>query len=123
MEHYSWFLRQSRYRNYMLREATAIIVAVYCCLILAALLSVGSDNSQNWNDFLARQQHPGWLAWHVFSLGFLIVFQTIPWFRLAPRAMPLQLGEWSVPPALILGLHYAGWVFCSLFVLFLAGVF
>ena len=123
MDRYSWFLRQPRYRSYMLREATAGIVTFYCCLTLAGLFSLTSGNAQDWIGFLDRQQHPVWLAWHLFSLVFLIVFQTIPWFRLAPRAMPLQLGDWSVPPVVILGLHYAGWAFCSVLVLFLLGVF
>lgn len=123
MHHYSWYLHQPRYRAYMLREATAIIVAIYCWLVLSALLALASDGPGQWDSFLAGQQHPGWLAWHIFSLLYLTAFQTIPWFRLAPRAMPVHLGEWKVPPVAILGLHYAGWLLCTLVLLWLLGVF
>lgn len=123
MDHYRWYLHQPRYRSYMLREATAVIVAVYCGLILTGLLVLARGSSSDWDAFLMAQQHPGWLAWHLFSLVFLTVFQTLPWFRLAPRAMPVHLGEWKLPPGAILGLQYAGWLICSLALLWLAGVF
>jgi fumarate reductase subunit C len=47
---------------------------------------------------------------------------TFDWFKLAPKAMPVQLGEKKLPDSVIVIGHYAAWVVVSLFVFWLAGV-
>ena len=118
----TWYMRHGRYRRYMFRELTCVLVAVYCLLILTALVALMADTPDRWQAFLAGQQHTGWLIFHVLSLLFFTVYQTIDWFKLAPKAMPLQLGGWSVPPGFIIAVHYLGWFIASAVVLWLTGV-
>lgn len=116
-------MQQSRYRGYMLREVTCFLVAFYCVLVLVALAAVSNPDPQRWNDFITGQQQPAWLVFHIFALVFFTIYQTVAWFRLAPKAMPLQLGDKVVPPVVIVAAHYVAWVVVSVVTLWIAGVF
>ena len=118
-----WYLPQARYRNYMLRELTCILAALYCVLLLFGLHELASGQPQRWADFLASQQKFGWMAMHAFALVFFTIYQTMAWFRLAPKAMPLEIGGTRVPPATIVAAHYAAWLAVTLIIFWLAGVF
>ena len=107
----------------MLREITCFLVAIYCVLVMLALAAALDSGSQRWEAFVAGQQHPAWLVFHGFALVFFTIYQTIAWFRLAPKAMPLQLGEKVVPPVAIVAAHYAVWIAVSATTLWIAGVF
>ena len=119
----TWYLGNARYRGYMLREITCFLVAVYCVLVMVALAAALDSGSQRWDEFLAGQQKPAWLVFHGFSLVFFTVYQTVAWFRLAPKAMPLQVGDKVVPPTVIVVAHYAAWAVVSVAVFWIAGVF
>jgi fumarate reductase subunit C len=47
---------------------------------------------------------------------------TFDWFKLAPKAMPVQLGEQKLPGSVIVIGHYVAWIVVTVFVLWLAGV-
>jgi len=116
-------MRNSRYRGYMLREVTCILVAVYCVMMLAALLALSSGQAADWDAFLAGQQKPFWVVFHAFSLVFFTIYQTVAWFRLAPKAMPLQVGKTVVAPSAIVAAHYLVWIVTTAIIFVLAGVF
>lgn len=118
----TWYLRQGRYRAYMLRELTCLITALYTVLLLAAVAALASGQPQRWDDFLASQQHPAWMVVHGVSLIFFWVFQTAPWFRLAPKAMPLPTHRFPAAPRMVVAGHYAVWLALSVAVLRLTGV-
>ena len=118
-----WYLHQARYRNYMLREVTCVLVAFYCALLLTALQSLGSGQPDAWEAFLACQQHVGWIVVHAFSLAFFVFYQTMAWFRLTPKVMPVQLGARPVAPALIVAANYVVWLVLSVIIFRWAGVF
>ena len=67
MSNTSWFLRQPRYRAYMLREATCLLVAVYTALLLSLLAALAADDPVRWADWLAAQQHPAWIVFHALA--------------------------------------------------------
>ena len=119
----TWYLKNHRYRGYMLREITCFLVALYCVLVMIALAAALDPDPQAWADFIEGQQNPAWLVFHVFALIFFTIYQTIAWFRLAPKAMPLQLGDTVVPPITIVAAHYLAWVVVSAVTLWIAGVF
>jgi len=120
---FTWYFANPRFRAYMMREATCLLVALYCALLLAALAAIASGERANWENFLAGQQSWGWVLFHSCSLLFFCAFQTFPWFRLAPKAMPLSLGEIKIPARGIVLAHYVGWVTISALVLWLVRVF
>ena len=119
----SWYLGNARYRRYMLREVTCLLVAVYCVLLIWALAALASGSADRWDAFLASQQNTAMVVFHVVALVYYLVYMTFDWFKLAPKAMPVQLGEKKLPASAIVIGHYAAWVVVTLIVFWFTGVF
>jgi fumarate reductase subunit C len=118
----SWYLASARYRRYMLREVTCLLVGVYCALLIWALAALSSGSPERWDAFLATQQNAAMIVFHAAALVYYLVYMTFDWFKLAPKAMPVQLGENKLPAHFIIIGHYLAWIIVTLFVLWLAGV-
>ncbi len=123
MSRTTWYMRNGRYKVYMLRELTSLLVGFYTLLTIIALAALAADSADKWNGFLASQQSPAMVTIHGFALLYFLFYQTFPWFRLAPKAMPVQIGEKKLPGSYIVIGHYAIWLVLSAFIFWLAGVF
>ena len=117
----TWYMRNGRYRVYMLREMTCLLVGFYAFLTIFALAKLAAGPDQ-WNQFLASQQNKVMIAFHAFALLYFLFYQTFAWFKLAPKAMPVQLGEKILPGSIIVIGHYIAWAVLSAFIFWLAGV-
>jgi len=108
----TWYMRNGRYKRYMLREVTCLLVGFYCFLTIWAFaaLAAGPDP---WNGFLQSQQNLLMVVVHAIALIYFLVYMTFDWFKLAPKAMPLQLGEKKLPDQVIVIGHYAAWAVIS----------
>lgn len=118
----TWYMRNGRYKVYMLREMTSFLVVFYSLLTIFALSAL-ADSAERWNSFIASQQGTGMVIFHGLALLYFLFFQTFPWFKLAPKAMPIQMGENKLPDSYIIIGHYVAWVVVSVFILWLAGAF
>jgi fumarate reductase subunit C len=118
----SWYLGNARYRRYMLREVTCLLVGFYCFLMIWALAVLAGGSAERWDAFLASQQNPAMRVVHAVALVYYLVYMTFDWFKLAPKAMPVQLGEKKLPDRAIVIGHYAAWAIVTLFIFWLAGV-
>lgn len=118
----TWYMRNGRYKVYVLRELTSFLVAFYSVLTILALAAL-ADSQEHWNAWIASQQTTGMVIFHALALLYFLFFQTFPWFKLAPKAMPVQLGEKKLPDSAIVIGHYVVWVVISLVIFWLAGVF
>ena len=119
----TWYMRNGRYKRYMLREVTCLLVGFYCFLIIWALAVLASGSPDRWNAFLESQQNTAMVVLHTVALLFYLVYMTFDWFKLAPKAMPVQLGETRVPALYIVIGHYVAWLVVSAFIFWLAGAF
>jgi fumarate reductase subunit C len=115
-------MRHGRYRKYMLREVTCLLVGVYCFLTIWALAVLSTGSAERWDAFLAAQQSTPAVVFHAAALLFFLVYQTFDWFKLAPKAMPVWLGENKLPDIAIVLAHYAAWVVATGLVFWLTGV-
>ena len=118
----TWYMRNGRYKVYVLRELTSFLVAFYCFFTICALAILVAGSAEKWDSFIAAQQGIGWVIFHAIALLYFLFYQTFPWFKLAPKAMPLQIGENKLPDSYIVVGHYVAWVLISAFVFWLAGV-
>jgi len=118
----TWYMRNGRYKVYVLRELSSFLVVFYSFLTILALAALASDSPDRWNAFLASQQGYAMIAIHGLALLYFLFFQTFPWFKLAPKAMPVQLGENKLPDSYIIIGHYVAWVAITAFIFWLAGV-
>ena len=117
----TWYMRNGRYKRYMLREVTCILVAVYSFLSIWACAAL-AGGAESWNAFLQAQNHTAWVVFHAVALLYFLVWMTFDWFKLAPKAMPLQFGEQKLAGGYIVAAHYAAWLAVTLFVFWLVGV-
>jgi fumarate reductase subunit C len=86
-----WWRRNPFYRRYMLREATALFVALYALVLLVGLarLAQGREAYEAWRAALAT---PAALGFHAVALAAL-VYHAWTWFAVMPKTLPfLTLG-------------------------------
>jgi fumarate reductase subunit C len=116
-----WYLRNPRYMRYMAREVTCIFIAVYTVILIVGIarLVQGPDA---YAAFLQALRSPGSIAFHFVALTFSL-YHSFTWFNLAPKAMPVRVGERALPHAAIAGAHYVAWMLLTIVVLWLAGAF
>jgi len=119
----TWYLRNGRYKVYMLREVTCLLVGFYSFLLIYGLAALSQDTPQAWNAFLASQQNTFMTIVHAVALLYFLIYQTFAWFELAPKAMPLQVGEKKLPGSYIVAGHYIAWAIVSAIVFWAVGVF
>lgn len=117
----SWYLRMPRYKRYMAREVTSIFIGIYTVILLVGLARL-SESQADYEAYLAALRQPSSILFHVLALGFSL-YNSFTWFNVAPKALPIQVGEELMPDSVVAGGHYVVWVALSLFILFWAGVF
>ena len=118
----TWYMRNGRYKLYMMREMTSFLVAFYCILTILALAALSADDPARWNAFLDSQQNTGMIIFHGLALLYFLFYQTFPWFKLALKAMPVYLGEKKLADSFIIVSHYVAWLVLTVFIFWLAGV-
>jgi len=116
-----WVLRHPRYLRYLARELSCVFIAGYTLLLVAGVQAL-SDGRAAYEAFLECLKSPSSIAFHVLALVFA-GYHSFTWFRLTPRAMPVQLGEAFVADGVISGAHYAAWAMVSFAILWFAGAF
>lgn len=113
----TWWLEKPEYSVYMLREMSSVFVGGYAVVMLLGLVRL-SQGQAAYEAFLAALTSP--LAIAVHGVAFLFaVLHSATFFFAAPAALPLQIGENKVAPALVAGAHYAAWAVVSLAVIVL----
>jgi fumarate reductase subunit C len=96
---------------FMVRELTSLFVAGYA-VFLIMLVSKMKDPTA----FAEELSCPAALIFQVIALPF-VIFHSVTWFNLTPKAIVLFRGEERVNPVVIAGSHYALWVMVSIVIL------
>lgn len=112
-----WWLESRPYASFVLRELTSVFVAAFAVVTLGLVRAV-AQGPEAYARFLARLAMPTFLALHTVALVFL-VFHSISWFNLAPRAMVVRIAGKRLPDAVVAGSNYAAWLLLSAAVAFL----
>ena len=108
-----WWHRDPFFVRYMIRESTAVLVAVYAVVLLVGVICLARGEAANnaWLDALSR---PWSLALHVVLLV-VFVYHTWSWFQIMPKTMPLMFVHGrKVPAAVITGAGLAVAAVCCL---------
>jgi fumarate reductase subunit C len=109
-----WWMWQWKYLKFILRELSSLAVAwlVLLTLMQVRALKGGPDSYAAFQHWLEK----GWVVLlNAVSLVF-VLFHTITWFNLSPRAMVVRIGGKRVPDAAIAAPNYAAWILISAFV-------
>ena len=116
-----WYFKHPRYLRYMSREVTCIFVGALAVLMLCALTHLARGEAA-YASFVANMTDP-WSALGMVLILVAAVHNALSWFKVTPKALPLQMGEQFVPGRYIVGAHYLAWAVLSGVVFWLAGVF
>ena len=114
----SWWLRNSFYTGYMLREGTCICVGAYAVILLWGLLRL-SQGAAAFAGWLTALHSPLAILFHLLALA-ACLFHAKTWFSLAPKAVRIFKGEELLPAKPIIMAQYIGLAVVSVIVLLIA---
>jgi fumarate reductase subunit C len=106
-----WWLWRWAYLKFILRELSSVSVAYFVVLMLLQLRAL-SHGPEAYAAFQAWLRAPHLIALNGVSLLF-VLFHTVTWFNLAPRAMAVRVRGKRVPDLLIAGSNYVAWLVVS----------
>ena len=117
----TWYLKDRNYTIHMINELTSVFVAILSLTLLWGIGAVASG-PEAYQAFLDSLSSPGMLLL-LWITTIAMFYHAFAWFKVTPKAMPIQKGEEFVAGSIIAGAHYVVWAVLTLVVLFLAGVF
>ena len=104
-------MRQLSYTKFIFRELTSLAVAYSVVLLLTQIwvLSLGEEAYERFTTLL---QSPPALIFNGLVL-LVLLFHTVTWLNLAPRALVVHLGGRRLPDTAVLAAHYLAWLLAS----------
>lgn len=103
-----WWLEKYAYAKFITRELTSLAVG-YTAILLVLHVWFLSRSAQAYERFQDVLRSTPLLIFHGVVLLFLL-FHSITWLNLAPKALVLRVGGKRVPDSLVLAGHYAAWL-------------
>ena len=101
-----WWLKNTFYKKYMVREATSIFAAIYALILLEGLMALASG-APAWQHWLVAMRSPLAVLFHLLILA-AVIYHTVTWFALMPKVTPMIIiGKQKVPAVAITALQYA----------------
>ena len=106
-----WWLQSRSYTGFVLRELTSVFVAFFALLLLWQIRAL-AHGPDAYARVLARLRSPLFVTLNALALAF-VLFHSITWFNLAPKAMVVRLKGKRVPDLIVARANYAAWVVLS----------
>jgi fumarate reductase subunit C len=112
-----WWTKKWSHVRFILRELTSFGVAFFAIIIILDVQSM-NQGPEAYNNFQLWLQSPMAIILH--SVAFILVlYHSVTWFNLAPKAMVIKLGKHKVPGYIISGMNYTVWVVLSVITIWL----
>ena len=112
-----WWSRSWAYLKFILRELSSIFVAYFVVITLLQIRAL-KQGPQSYAQFQEWLRAPLPVVLNAVSLLF-VLFHTITWFNLAPRAMPVRIGGKRIADPWIAAPNYVAWLAISVLVAWL----
>lgn len=106
-----WWANRWVHIKFIARELTSICVAGYSLIFLFFAWAV-LKGPEELEAFTSAMRSPVMILLHVLFLAGLL-FHSITWFNLAPKAMVIKMGKYNVPALFIALINYLGWLVIS----------
>lgn len=104
-----WWLEKLSYVKFIVRELTSLAVGYAAVLLTVQVWMAGRGEEARFTRFL---QSPPVLIFHTLVFAALL-FHSVTWLNLAPKAMVVRIGHRQVPPPIVLIAHYLAWLAAS----------
>jgi fumarate reductase subunit C len=106
-----WWLGRWPYLKFILRELSSVFVAFFVVVTLLQIRALGQGTVE-YTAFQQGLKSPLILAINAVSFLF-VLFHTVTWFNLAPKAMAVRMGGKRLPDLMIAAPNFIGWVVVS----------
>jgi fumarate reductase subunit C len=106
-----WWTEQWRSFKFILRELSSLAVIYFVALLLWLLWSLGKGPDK-YLEFQSWMKDPLVIAFNVIALIF-VLYHSITWFNLAPKAMPIRMGGKRLPEWMVAAPNYVVWLVIS----------
>ena len=106
-----WWAQQWRSFKFILRELSSLAVGYVGLLLLLLLWTLGRGEG-SYTKLLAWLRTPPIIVLSVIALLF-VLYHSITWFNLAPKAMPVRMGGKRLPDWMVAAPNYVAWVAIS----------
>jgi len=106
-----WWLGKASYVRFIARELTSLFVVYAAVVLLLQVRALGAGEAEA-ERFEAWLRAPPVVALHGAVL-LALLFHSVTWLGLAPRALFLRFRGERVPEGAVLAGHYAAWAVTS----------
>lgn len=106
-----WWLRKLSYARFISRELTSLFVA-YAVIVLLIQVWTLTRGEAAYARFLEWLRSMPMLVIHG-AVFVAVLFHTITWLNLTPKALSVRLGTRRVPGGAVLAAHYVAWLAVS----------
>src|SRR5262249_40411955 len=106
-----WWAQQWQSMKFILRELSSTAVGDFVAVMLWLLWSV-SQGIEAYEMFLDWMKRALVIICNIIALLF-VLYHTITWFNLAPKAMPVRVGGKRLPDWMISAPNYVAWIVIS----------
>ena len=112
-----WWASRWAHIKFIARELTSVFVAGYVIMLLFYTRSIFQGPAA-FEEFSSMMRSPFLIVLHVLALMALL-FHSVTWFNLAPKAMVIKIGDMKVPGIIIALMNYGGWLVISVVLVWL----
>jgi len=106
-----WWLQRWSYVAFIVRELSCVFIAWFVAYLLLLVQAV-SQGAPAYQQLLAWSGRPFVVALNIVTFAF-VVFHSVTWFNLAPKAMVVKVGRTRMPALAISGSNYLAWALAS----------
>lgn len=112
-----WWLKNTHYFMYMMRELSAVFAALWVILFLVQLPSMAAGpermaSFKAWLDFVGS---PAWVIFSLISLVF-VIYHALTWIKLMGTVIRVRVGTTVLTGNLVVALVMAAWAGISIVV-------
>lgn len=106
-----WWAQQWRSFKFILRELSSVAVGYVGAILLLLLWSL-TRGPETYAELQSWLKTPGVIVMSVIALLF-VLYHSITWFNLAPKAMPVRVGGKRLPEWMVAAPNYVAWIAIS----------
>ncbi|MBI1988447.1 MAG: fumarate reductase subunit C [Betaproteobacteria bacterium] len=110
-----WWRRNPVFMRYMVREASAVFLAIYAVSLLLGVFRL-SQGAAAYDAWLAALRNPLAVVFHGIAL-LAVGYHAYTWWKVMPKTLPmLHVGGRRVPEIALSAVGWAAWLAASLIV-------
>src|SRR5688572_1543819 len=112
-----WWASRWAHIKFISRELTSVFVAGYVILFMFYIRSI-LQGPEAFEGFSSLLRSPYMIGLHMIAL-LALLFHSVTWFNLAPKALVIKIGNKNVPGIVIALMNYGGWLVISIALIWL----